>query len=861
MFILKIDVLAVFFLITIAASSQVNADVLLINWECQFSTTDKLSDKWIDSTVGNECIKGKGPGYIFYRATIIAENDEYNNEISTSVYLDTIGEADEAYVDNKLVGKTGGFPPMYLNTMHRPRMYFLGNRQEINGRELFLKIYSEFPVNRGLEIQKIKIGTHSGISRILFWEDFKSTTSLPLVLTLFLITACLTFFVYVQKSHKSLHLWAAATSLFMASYTFFLSRYGYELSISNLANYKTLVCSAMMITICLLGFSYSLAKSKVSKALLALGILNVIYLIYIQSFDSILEYRGAYKNWFILFVLINLLMIIHFLSLFKHNSRAKFMLVGTIVFFVASLNDITITLGLRTGINVAHYGLASFAFVFLLSEIYELIFDLKTSVLIEASSKTKKEIAQAIVEQNAQVAHDIRSPLAALDMAVEELNELPEDIRLLIRRSVGRIRDIANHLIKNVDLPKDNFQESISENKEKHLLYSLIESLVSEKRMQLRSQIGVVLELVINSEAYGLFCELKAHDLKRVLSNLINNSSDAVGDSGVISIEIRAENNFSVITIQDNGGGIPDEILPGLMVRGGTYNKEGGQGLGLYHAKLIVEELGGQIFIKSTYGIGTIIKILLPLSPPPDWFVPSLKVHSDSIICVLDDDSSIHQIWKERFERVRKNLSDIKVYNFSNADEAEIYMKESNNSNTIYLVDYELLDQEMNGLDFIQKMNLSSQAILVTSRFEESKIRAACENLGVRLIPKGLAGFVPIIQEKISDTEPLSVLIDDDLLIRLVWERSAKLSGIQFKSFSNTKDFKESLNSMKIDTRIYIDSNLNEIDKGEEFAKELFGMGFENIILTTGHDPSMFENHPSLKKVMGKSPPWSTKKS
>ncbi|MDD4975361.1 MAG: sensor histidine kinase [Bacteriovorax sp.] len=738
-------------------------------------------------------------------------------------------------------------------------MYFLGNKEKLNGREFFLKVYSEFPVNRGLELPKVRIGTHSAISKILFWEDFKSTTSLPLVLTLFLITIFFTLFIYVQKSHKTIHLWAAATSLLMASYTFFLSRYGYELNISNLLNYRTLVSSAMMITICLVAFSYSLSKSKVSRILLPLGVLNFFYLLYIQTFNSILQFRAAYKYWFFLFIVIVVVMIFHFFTLAQKNSRAKFMLIGTIIFFGTAVNDITITLGLRSGVNIAQYGLASFAVVFLLSEIYELFSEIKKSALSEAESKTKKAVALAVIEQNAQVAHDIRSPLAALDMAVEDLAELPEDMRLLIRGSVSRIKDIANHLVKNAhsDKIQDNSQHTQSEKKEVHLLSSLIESLVSEKRMQLRSQIGIEIESKLNAESYGLFCELKAQDLKRVLSNLINNASEAIGNTGIISITIRPEKNFSIITITDNGRGIPGEILPTLMKRGNTYGKSNGSGLGLFHAKSVIEELGGHISIESTNGIGTTIKLLIPFCDPPDWFVPNLKIDFDSIICVLDDDASIHQIWKERFERTRKTFSDIKIQHFSNVEEATNWINKNNNSKTIYLVDYEFFGLSANGLEFIEKLNLASQAILVTSHYEEPLIRNQCKKIGVKLIPKGLAGFVPIIQEEYLEEKIVSILIDDDPLIRLIWEKAAQSNGIELKVFQDILSFREIQGTLDFYSNIYIDSNLKNLDRGEVFAKELFDIGFKNIILTTGYDPARFENHPYFKKIMGKTPPWS----
>jgi hypothetical protein len=54
------------------------------------------------------------------------------------------------------------------------------------------------------------------------------------------------------------------------------------------------------------------------------------------------------------------------------------------------------------------------------------------------------------------------------------------------------------------------------------------------------------------------------------------------------------------------------------------------------------------------------------------------------------------------------------------------------------------LGQKLTGLDLIEKLNLASNAILVTSRFEDEKIRQRCAVIGVRLIPKAMASLVPI---------------------------------------------------------------------------------------------------------------------
>lgn len=367
------------------------------------------------------------------------------------------------------------------------------------------------------------------------------------------------------------------------------------------------------------------------------------------------------------------------------------------------------------------------------------------------------KIEASIGQMAAQVAHDIRSPLAALDMVAGLLTNVPEQKRVIIRSALSRIRDIANGLlIRNrvASEPSAALRIKVNGNREKgltqgeelnpELLSSLVDSLITEKRVQYRSRWGVEIETPLSTPCYGLFARVEPTEFKRVLSNLIDNGVEALGDKGRVWIELSSNEEHVLVHVKDNGKGVPVALIPKLTQKGKSFGKTGGAGLGLYSARVTVESWGGSMHIRSEVDKGTEIELQIPKSPVPHWFVPEIVLKGGSLVVILDDDSTIHQVWQGRFESLRPSENEIEVIHLSNSEDFRQWFAESPPREKVFLIDYELIGSKHTGLELIANLGIKDRAVLVTSRFEERAIRAACSGLGVRLIPKSLAGFVPI---------------------------------------------------------------------------------------------------------------------
>lgn len=474
-------------------------------------------------------------------------------------------------------------------------------------------------------------------------------------------------------------------------------------------------------------------------------------------------------------------------------------------------------------------------------------FIVKAFEIKEQKEQTQKNLFNLAT----QVAHDIRSPLAAINTALSHVISIPEQKRIIIRNAANRINDIANHiLIKS----KNNFSDS-SNNKSgasdsPELIFAILDNIVAEKNYEY-DKTNVSIQLKYSECSLNCFSTVNIASLKRVLSNLINNSIEAISSGGNIVISLTCNTDYVIIILEDNGCGIPSHVLPTIAEQGFSFNKKNGAGIGLTYAKQYLNQISGTLHIESKEKIGTKITICLSRSTYPLWFCNSIKVKSGSSIIILDDDPTIHDAWNERFAEISnielKHLYNVAELQYSNVDPIKPIL---------YLIDYEFLGESQNGLDLIEHLKLQDRSILVTSSFENHSIRLRCKNIGIKIIPKPYVPFIEIVLIPKDTKRNLIVLIDNDEMMRTTWAFAASDANLHIALYPSIDEFMNVVSNYSSDTIIYIDSDLGNNIKGEIEAKKLFDLGFTEIHLATGHSPKRFENMPWLKSIIGKLPPF-----
>ncbi len=229
--------------------------------------------------------------------------------------------------------------------------------------------------------------------------------------------------------------------------------------------------------------------------------------------------------------------------------------------------------------------------------------DLRRSV-VDLQERDRRLSKKAQLTETAQkVAHDIRSPLSALKVLAsspEELNK--EEGRNLFRMATARLVGIV-----------DDFREKSGDDLEIVDLVPLLSSGVQEKLLERSNRRDVALTL--NIEAKELNCRVESKLFQRVLSNLLNNSFEAIHSRGTIQVTAAVLKDSKIrIEIVDDGVGIPATILNILRKEQISYGKVKGSGLGFNSAREWILCWGGSISISSTENVGTSVRIELPSS-------------------------------------------------------------------------------------------------------------------------------------------------------------------------------------------------------------------------------------------------------
>jgi PAS domain S-box-containing protein len=248
--------------------------------------------------------------------------------------------------------------------------------------------------------------------------------------------------------------------------------------------------------------------------------------------------------------------------------------------------------------------------------------------------KLKDELVQrtrlaTIGQVAASIAHDLRNPLGAIRNAGYYLRrKLPPDEPKWVEcvNIIEQETDAADRIVSNL-LEMSRAKQPAKEAVE-------LGEVVREAFDRVRRPWGIRLRLAVEPRAATVHAD--PGQLRQVLSNLVTNSVQALGDSGEIVVEACSDGAFDTITLRDNGPGIPNEQRHRVFEPLFT-TKAKGTGLGLAICRQIVQQHGGTIELVDHDRPGAAFRIRLPRPRPGATEAP----RDGPTVLVVDDEKNM----------------------------------------------------------------------------------------------------------------------------------------------------------------------------------------------------------------------------
>ncbi|WP_325530972.1 sensor histidine kinase [Sporomusa sp.] len=206
----------------------------------------------------------------------------------------------------------------------------------------------------------------------------------------------------------------------------------------------------------------------------------------------------------------------------------------------------------------------------------------------------------------AGIAHEIRNPLTAIKGFIQLMARRndrpprPEHLEIIVAE-IGRIDSLISEFQMLARPPKEPFFEKVNVCK---LLQDV--AFLMEGQLHTKNATVTVTLPALGCNVVGDICQLK-----QVFINLLKNAVEAVPYEGRVIVAIGRQQGMMAITVEDNGNGIPREIIEKLGTPFFT-TKDYGTGLGLSVCYSIVQNHGGRIIVDSQVGQGTTFTVLLP---------------------------------------------------------------------------------------------------------------------------------------------------------------------------------------------------------------------------------------------------------
>jgi putative PEP-CTERM system histidine kinase len=211
---------------------------------------------------------------------------------------------------------------------------------------------------------------------------------------------------------------------------------------------------------------------------------------------------------------------------------------------------------------------------------------------------------EAFQTMSAFFVHDLKNAASSLGLMLKNLPIHFDDpaFREDALRGVGNTVDRINHLIGRLSALRNKLELKPAEVDLAALVGEALPEIEALGRVELVRSLHPVPPILGDRE-----------QLRTVITNLLLNASEAIGEKGTITVETAEVQGRAMLSVADNGCGMSAQFIRDSLFRPFHSTKKRGIGIGMFQSKIIVEAHRGQFLVQSEPGKGTTFVVRLPL--------------------------------------------------------------------------------------------------------------------------------------------------------------------------------------------------------------------------------------------------------
>lgn len=239
------------------------------------------------------------------------------------------------------------------------------------------------------------------------------------------------------------------------------------------------------------------------------------------------------------------------------------------------------------------------------------------AVLHDTTEQDKEERERRLFVSN--VSHELRTPLTSVKSYLEALDEgalsepaAPDFVKVSLNETNRMMRMVTDLLsLSRIDNETSHLEVELTN-------FTAFITFILNRFDKIKNQDETKkYEIIRDYPITPIWVEIDTDKLTQVIDNIMNNAIKYSPDGGTITVSIKTTDEQLILSIADEGLGIPKQDLPKIFDRFYRVDKarsraQGGTGLGLAIAKEIIKQHQGFIWAKSEYGVGSTFTIVLP---------------------------------------------------------------------------------------------------------------------------------------------------------------------------------------------------------------------------------------------------------